>query len=248
MNMNTAALRVFLKDLLRRAGWEVQKLKYVNSEETVLRNLFSSVEPAAVLDVGANCGQFAQLVRKLGFRGSIVSFEALPDAHAVLRMASQHDFDWKVAPCAALGSQAGEVEINIARNSVSSSVLPMRASHTEVAPDSVYVGKQKIRMQRLDALVDELLPGQVNLFLKIDTQGYEREVLKGATSILGRVAVIQTEMSLVPLYEGAPGFAEMVAFIEGLGYEIFSIVPGFRNAVSGQLLQVDGFFVRQLTE
>jgi len=80
--------------------------------------------------------------------------------------------------------------------------------------------------------------------LKIDTQGYEREVLKGATGLLGRVASIQVEISLVPLYAGAPTLTEMVSYIEGLGYELFSLVPGFRDARSGRLLQMDGFFIR----
>lgn len=237
-------IKTVLKDLLRHAGLEVRKLKHVNSEETVIPNLVRFVNPVAVLDVGANVGQFAVMIRKLGYAGAIVSFEAIPHIHATLLEATKNDSRWVAAPCAALGASRGEIDIHVSKNSVSSSLLPMRATHLEAAPDSVYVGTQSIRMERLDNLASTLIPEEGNLFLKIDTQGYEKEVLKGSTALLQRLAAIQVEMSLVPLYDGAPSFIEMTTFIENLGYEMFSMVPGFRNVHSGRLLQVDGFFVR----
>jgi hypothetical protein len=100
-------------------------------------------------------------------------------------------------------------------------------------------------MERLDVVAPALLPKSGELFLKIDTQGYEHEVLMGASGILDRTAAIQVELSLIGLYRGAPTFTEMVGYIEGLGYEIFSIVPGFKDLKTGQLLQVEGFFVRK---
>jgi FkbM family methyltransferase len=243
--MNMVLIKTLLKDLLRHAGLEVRKLKHVNSEETVLPNLLRLLKPAAILDVGANVGQFAVMVRKLGYAGQIVSFEAIPQVHTALLEAAKNDSQWVVASCAALGASAGEIDIHVSKNSVSSSLLPMGATHLEAAPDSVYVGKQRIRMERLDELAATLVPNDGGLFLKIDTQGYEKEVLKGATALLQRLEAIQVEMSLVPLYEGAPSFTEMTTFIEALGYEMFSLVPGFRDVRSGRLLQVDGFFVRR---
>jgi FkbM family methyltransferase len=234
-----------VQGFLRHLGLEVRRLKGVYSEETVLRSILAARFPVAVMDVGANRGQFASLIRKTGFKGVIVSFEALPDVHSLLSVAAASDPHWIIAPCAALGGRQGHTEIRVSRNSVSSSVLPMHPAHIEAAPDSVYIASHTVRMERLDDLAPDLVPAHGDLMLKIDTQGYEKEVLKGATALLQRVGVIQVEMSLVPLYEGAPSFTEMVSFVESLGYEIFSIVPGFRNMASGQLLQVDGFFVRK---
>lgn len=243
--MSMARINTALKELFRHAGLEVRKLKYVNSEETVIPSLLRLVKPVAVLDVGANVGQFALMVRKLGYSGTIVSFEAIPEVHAALVEATAKDSHWVAAPCGALGASRGEVDIHVSKNTVSSSLLPMAATHVEAAPDSIYVAKQSIRLERLDELAPTLLPEDGPLYLKIDTQGYEREVLKGATGLLNRLAAIQVEMSLVPLYDGAPTFIEMTTFIEGLGYEMFSLVPGFRNVQNGRLLQVDGFFVRR---
>ena len=97
---------------------------------------------------------------------------------------------------------------------------------------------------RLDQAFETLIPPAGNLFLKVDTQGYEREVLLGTGEILSRVSMMQLELSLTPLYEGAPVFEELIGFVRSIGYELYNLIPGFRNPESGRLLQVDGFFVR----
>jgi len=242
--MTVASIKLLVKEVLAHAGIELRWLRHVNSEETVLAKLFSTTKPVGVLDVGANIGQYASLVRKLGYRGAIISFEAIPAVHAALVQAARQDSTWKIAPCAALGRAQGKAEMNISKNSVSSSLLPMHATHLDAAPDSVYVQTQTVRIERLDELAMSLLPASGDVLLKIDTQGYEKPVLEGATALLPRVAAIQVELSLVPLYDGAASFTEMIGFIQELGYELFSIVPGFRDVQSGRLLQVDGFFVR----
>jgi FkbM family methyltransferase len=240
-----SGLNSFTKDVLRGLGLELRRLKYVNSEETVVPAVLAHARPVAVLDVGANVGQYAALVRKLGFEGMIVSFEAIPEVHAQLIAASAGDSKWVVAPCAALGREHRQVEFHIAGNSVSSSVLPMNAAHLDAAPNSAYVGTQVLQMHRLDDLAAGLLPAAGPVVLKIDTQGYEREVLAGSTALLPRVAALQIEVSLVPLYDGAPSFTEMVSFVERLGFAIFSFVPGLRNQKDGRLLQMDAFFIRE---
>jgi FkbM family methyltransferase len=238
-------MRAIAKRVLQGLGLELRRLKYLNSEATVLTHLFAAGRIAVVLDVGANAGQFAQLVRSVGFAGTIISFEALPHVHATLTEASRADSRWEVAPCAALGAASGTVEINIAGNSAaSSSLLPMNDVHLKAAPESRYVDTQRVRLERLDVLAPPLLQGRGPVLLKIDTQGYEKEVLRGATGLLDVLTAIQLEMSLTPLYVGAPGFTEMIDYMSELGFELFSIVPGLRNHRTGRLLQADGFFVR----
>lgn len=239
-----ASLNFLAKEILRRCGLELRRLRYVNSEETVLPAILAAVGPATVLDVGANVGQYAALLRKSGFTGSIVSFEALPEVHKTLCAASAGDARWTIAPCAALGSRRGQVNIHVAGNSVSSSLLPMEAAHLAAAPESAYVGEQSVELHRLDELAPRLVTQQGGIYLKIDTQGYEREVLEGSTGLLPQVVALQVETSLVPMYAGAPSFTEMIAYIEARGFEIFSLVPGLRNAQEGRLLQMDAFFVR----
>jgi FkbM family methyltransferase len=240
-------LKSRMRAAFRRLGWEVRRVENANLEQETVKDILRLTGVAIVLDVGANIGQFGDLVLEAGFKGLLVSFEAIPEVHQRLAEHAARrggSASWIVAPCAALGSASGQVAINIAANSVSSSLLPMRSTHVDAAPQSKYIGQQTLRMERLDSLSEGLIPRNGGLFVKIDTQGYELEVLKGATQLLHRTMAVQLELSLTPLYEGAPTLMEMLSFMESQGYELFGFVPGFKNQASGRLLQMDGFFVR----
>jgi FkbM family methyltransferase len=246
--MSVGTLKASLQRVVRSLGWEVGRAKNAVVESAVLKNVLHATGASIVLDVGANVGQFGDLVFQGGYGGVLVSFEAIPTVHAQLvEYAKRRNPLWVVAPCAALGSSRGQIEINVAGNSVSSSLLPMTDAHLEAEPLSRYVGKQLTDVVRLDELAPTLVPDTGAILIKVDTQGYEMEVLKGSTGLLSRTVALQLELSLVPMYHGAPTFVEMVSFAEASGYELFSIVPGFRDGRSGRLLQVDGFFVRKNT-
>ncbi len=237
-------LKKIAKAVFHGVGLDVRGLKYANTEEQILARLLELTEPAALLDVGANLGQFADKVRDIGYRGKIISFEALPNVHADLAKRAQQHSQWVVAPCAALGSAKSVAEMNVSANTESSSLLPMKDLHSDAAPEAVYVGKQITQVERLDDLAQPYLPMEGDLFLKVDTQGYEKEVLRGSTGLLGRVSAMQIELSLTPVYDNAPTALEMIQYIGGLGYEIFNLVPSFIDYRTGRVLQIDGFFVR----
>ena len=246
--MSIESAKSLVQRFLRAAGLEVRRTRNANIEPTVLKSVLNATRATIILDVGANLGQFGDIVFGGGFRGTLVSFEAIPDVHGkLIRHAKRRGNAWVVAPCAALGSKRGRIEINIAGNSVSSSVLPMTRAHQEAEPTSRYLDKQLVDMMTLDDLAPTVIPSSGAIMLKVDTQGYEMEVLKGATSTLQRTVALQLELSLTPLYEGAPTLLEMVSFMRDRGYELFSIVPGFHDRQSGRLLQVDGYFVRANT-
>jgi FkbM family methyltransferase len=170
----------------------------------------------------------------------------LSAAHARLAARARRDSRWIVAPRVALGSSKGSVDINVAANSVSSSVLAMNEAHLAAAPQSRYVATETVALERLDELLPTVFSSPGPVLLKMDTQGYEAEVLQGAAGILPRVAAIQMEISLVPLYEQTPTLLQTLGAMKDLGYELFQVIPGFRDGVTGQLLQLDGIFVRQL--
>jgi len=196
-----------------------------------------------VFDVGANTGQFAQALRDEGFAGRIVSFEALAAAHEQLRLSSKNDPLWEVAPQAAIGVEDGEIDIHIADNSVSSSVLEMLPTHTDIAPSARYVGTERVPLRRLDSLAHPYLTSD-SVFLKVDTQGYEDRVLAGASLILKHVVGVQLEVSLVPLYEGQCLFPEMVQRLKHEGFELWAVWQSFIDEASGRLLQADATFFR----
>ena len=197
-----------------------------------------------ILDVGANTGQFATEIRQCGYKGRIVSFEPLSSAHSVLMQASAGDPMWDAYPRCALGDHNGEVEINIAGNSESSSILPMLESHRSAAPESAYQGKEIVSIKTLDAVAGQYLKDARAPFLKIDTQGFEWHVLDGARDTLPHIKGILVELSLVPLYEGQHLWREVIARLEAEGFTLWAFKPVFSDQASGRTLQVDGIFYR----
>jgi FkbM family methyltransferase len=238
------SIRSFAQNLFQQLGWDVRRTGYPSSEEVLLARFLAFVRPTVVFDVGANIGQYGLSLRKCGFTGRIVSFEAIPSVHDRLSALAAKDRNWLVAPCCALGRAQGKAVINLANNSVSSSLLPMHETHIQVAPDSKYVGNESVRVERLDDIAPPLLPDTGGLLLKVDTQGYEEEVLAGAERTIGRVIAMQLELSLVPLYRGAPNLRRMLEICDDLGFQLHGLIPGIYDEKSGQLLQMDGLFVR----
>jgi len=198
-----------------------------------------------LFDVGANQGQYAADVRVEGYKKKIVSFEPLPDAYALLAEKAKKDPDWIVHPRCAVGSAPGETMINIAGNSYSSSLLPMTSAHSDSAPDSVYVGQAKTEVITLDSVFDTYVKPGERVFLKIDTQGFEKFVLEGARESLKRIAGVQLELSIVELYSGQMLYEYFFDFLKAQGFYLWSLEPGFYNPESGQLLQFDGVFARK---
>jgi FkbM family methyltransferase len=197
-----------------------------------------------VIDVGANDGGYGRHLRQGGYRGPIVSFEPLPDAHAKLVQQARGDMSWTVAPAGALGEQAQEVDIHIAGNSKSSSLLTMLESHRQAAPQSVTIGTHRVQVRRLDDIELSPLRTANRMLLKVDTQGYEIPVLRGATNTLGRCAGVQLEMSLVPLYEGQALYRDLIGWLEARGFVLWALLPGFSDPTTGRMLQADGVFFR----
>jgi FkbM family methyltransferase len=242
--MNTP-LKNTLRSLAEASGLEVRKTSVYTSQKLRHHLLFSQLQIDLVVDVGANTGQFAHQCRAAGYKGEILSFEPSATAHAGLLRSAASDPLWNVANRMALGAADGEIEINIAANSYSSSILPMLDSHLSAAPASRYLLKEKVPLRRLD---DVLLPfdrqPDRRIFLKLDVQGYEPQVLAGATQLLAHTLAVQLEMSLVPLYQGELLMPEICAAMTGSGFELWDFEPSFRNPITGRLLQIDGIFTR----
>jgi FkbM family methyltransferase len=239
-------MKKLVKRGLRRLGFDVMRFRPETSLAARLAATLSHLETDLILDVGANSGQFALSVRELGYRGRIVSFEPMREAHGQLieQQRRARDPQWLIADRCALGDRDGDARINISANSVSSSLLPMLAAHVAGAPDSAYIGSETVPLRRLDGVATPFLRGAQSAYLKIDTQGYEAQVLAGATGLLPGIAALQIELSLVSLYAGQLLMAEMIALVEAAGFRLFSLYPGFTDERSGQTYQVDGIFVR----
>ena len=238
-------LKKTIKKLSRNIGIDLRRYNVQTSEAARMQRLLDYHKIDLVLDVGANVGQYAKSLRELGYSGRIISFEPLSSAYSQLKAASKKDPLWQIATQTAIGNQEGEIIINIAGNSQSSSALPMLDAHLESAPQSAYSGSETVKLSRLDTIAKDYITTQnESIFLKIDVQGLEKQVIEGATAILPLVKGIKLELSLVPLYEGQVLFKEMIDIIEKLGYELYGIEPGFTAEKTGKMLQMDGIFFK----
>jgi FkbM family methyltransferase len=237
-------LESLIRRTANRVGLDITRYRPTDSATGRLVTMLGEHRVDLVLDVGANIGQFAQALRQAGYRERIVSFEPLPAAWQQLRHASLGDPQWDVAPPMALGRDDGEIAINIAGNSVSSSVLAMLDTHASAAPASAYVGQVTVPLMRLGAVAADYVDSNTICFLKIDTQGYESQVLDGAGDFLDRAAGVQLELSLVPLYAGQELYRALIDRLTTKGFDLWGIFPGFFDPANGRMLQVDAVFFR----
>ena len=239
-----ARIRSWVKNGIRAAGYDMHRLHPAASAEQQLHLGLQKFGVDLVFDVGANTGQFSESLRSYGFNGTIVSFEPLACAHAKLIENAARDPKWHVHPRIALGDTEGTVDINVAGNLFSSSILPMLERHRAAAAESAYVGVESAPISRLDAIAEPYLREAKAPFLKIDTQGFEQHVLDGAAGILPRLRGVLCELSLVPLYEGQPLWMEMLARLEADGFTLWAIQPGFTDFRDGRTLQFDAIWFR----
>jgi FkbM family methyltransferase len=218
-------------------------LRSYRRADTLLR-LLRRFKVDVVLDVGANAGQFARQLRGMGYRRRIVSFEPLAQPYARLKFNTATIANWQAVQLA-LGDTDETRSIHVAGNSQSSSFLAMLPQHLAAAPKSAYVGTESVTVRRLDSVIDQYCGPRERVFLKIDTQGFEAAVLRGAEQSLARCIGVQLEMSIAPLYQGEMLLPELIGEMAKQGLALMDLKPGFFNPRTDELLQLDGLFFRR---
>jgi FkbM family methyltransferase len=230
-------LKIALRSALHKRNLDLVRHPYPVRVGTALAHF----QVNTLLDVGANIGQYGAAVRASRYAGRILSCEPLPDAYAHLARRASSDGNWTTVQTA-VGDHVGMIEINVAANSYSSSLLPMTDAHLDAAPGSHRVGVEKVPITTVAALLAEHRIDAGRAMLKIDTQGYESYVLDGAGLALAEFALVQLEMSFVPLYEGQQLFDDLLDRLRDCGFEIYALEGGFGDPRSGRMLQCDVLF------
>ena len=159
--------------LHRLSNHKCIELNYFINEEKNKHGIkiIKNLEIDCLFDVGANTGQYATLVRSLGYQGQIFSFEPLSSAHKILKEKSIHDNFWTVYDRCGIGNQNKVETINISGNSYSSSFLAMLEKHKKAAPDSKYIGEEEVSIYTLDNIFNNLKNGYKRIFLKLTPKG-----------------------------------------------------------------------------
>lgn len=227
-------------------GFRVRRLPRLGRDPLADVKRILARTPRVVFDVGAHRGESA-LAFLHAFPGAAIhSFEPDPAACAALREALR-PYPRASAHCLALGDAEGEATLHRAAFGQMSSLLPVAARAGEHHDAALLrpAGEVAVCRTTVDRFRAEHGTGPVDL-LKIDTQGYELHVLRGAAEALarGEIGLVYLEVQLVPVYEGQPPFSALLDFLGGYGYRLVGLYdPGFRGR--HYLAEADALFVSE---
>ena len=216
-------------------------------EQTHLKKLLSHFDVDCVFDVGANTGQYAAMLRRqAGYKGRIVSFEPIPEAAAKVRLKAAHDPLWTVEEIA-LADRTEQRAFNVMASSEFSSLSKPK---TDEVTRFVDLNKPERTIMVQTRTLADVFPrlqaeyGFKRPFLKMDTQGFDLFVLRGAGPVLSRFVGFQSELSIRRLYQDAVDFREALTFYQSLGFDLSALVPN-NGGHFPALIEIDCVMVRR---
>ncbi len=193
-----------------------------------------------VYDVGGHHGQFTLFALERFPDAAVTTFEPQVDGVQKIRQVAGDELRLTIENYA-LGQQPGNAQLNVSRRSDSSSLLPIGEGQTTAFPGTETASVETIAVETLDNLVTE--PPQRPALLKIDVQGFELDVLKGARATLDWIDAVFVECSFVELYSGQPLIGEVIAHVAAHGFELAGVY-GVSYDAEGRCLQADCLFRR----
>jgi FkbM family methyltransferase len=237
-NCRATTMKALLKRAINMIGYDLRK--YKGADRRDLADFLNSRHVDLVFDVGANVGQFASMLRRCGYRGEIVSFEPIRSVFLKLQDAMSKDQKWHGYNIA-LGDKATTTVINVSRNSVFSSIQPQTAAAQAFDPEAATARVEPVQIDTLDTIAAR--HNFSRAFLKVDTQGYEQQVLTGGRATLEKVVGMQLELPIVHLYENVWQFSTACKAMESLGFVPSIILPvNYDRGDNFSLLEVDCVF------
>lgn len=207
--------------------------------QTMLRRL----QPNFILDVGANRGQFTLDALIAAPGAEIHAVEPLEEPYRTLSRVTRRCTRVRLSQCA-LGSRIGTATLFVAAADDSSSLLPIGALQQSIYPGTESERTVPVRVVTADYLLRDVEVPQRSL-LKLDVQGYELEVLRGAATHLRHFQWVYSEVSFVRLYDGQALAAEVIDYLSLHGFGLADLSRPDRYA--GRSVQVDMLFERQPT-
>lgn len=196
-------------------------------EPEQLHHFLDFFQVDCVFDVGANEGQYAQMLRMASYSGRIISFEPNPASAAIARDKAKHDALWQVLELA-LDAKSQNVDFNVMLDSQFSSLhSPDHSNVSGFEQFNSVVRKIKIQTVTLDSIFNQLR-AEYNFqrpFLKLDTQGHDREITRGASSCISRFVGLQSELAFKCLYSESPTYYETLSHYESLGFRLSGLIP-----------------------
>jgi FkbM family methyltransferase len=230
--------KTHINRLMAKFGYRVVRRKIDLLDVLSLKNV------DLVIDVGANEGQFGLSLRRRGYYGRIASFEPIPQVYARLRQLTFRDANWSSQELA-LGDYDGSATLRVAKSSQLSSLLPSTKWNEDRESNVAQVRCETVAIRRLDSILPELKTDRP--FLKVDVQGAEEKVLRGAKESLSRMVGVQLEIALYEFYEGQLLLQESLRFMNDLGFvpAIIDPIGYYDDTDPCRLMEMDCVFIRR---
>lgn len=249
MGIRLRALQSALGIIQTRTGSR-ESLLVEASYDLRLKGVLELQKVNCVLDVGANRGQFARRLRASGYSGWIVSFEPIPHLFADLQAMAAADGKWRVHQIA-LGRAPGRATLHVSARDDFSSFLHAN----KITQDEFGVGRHtwrdvEVEVQRVEdnmSGMEEILRATPRFFLKLDTQGFDLEVFAGLGSWRERLVGLQSELSVVPIYDHMPDMQAALQIYQEAGYSISGLFPVSVERATGRVIEFDCIMVRHLS-
>ena len=194
-----------------------------------------------IIDVGANIGQFTVAASEIFPNAEIYSFEPVKEIFEKLKKNTVNLRNVRIFN-EALGTAEGKIKFYKNQYSHASSVLPIHKNQTRLIPETSETKIIEVEINRLENFFKNNFFDKP-ILLKLDVQGFEKEVIMGAGSRLSEIDYLLFETSFMEMYEGEPLFEEMHKFVKDAGYNLIAPV-GFFQTSNFQILQMDLLYKR----
>lgn len=195
------------------------------------------------IDIGSYVGEYIDLSRLLFPKASIYAFEPLRDCYENLLIKTADMNAVKIYNLA-LGDKNATTVIHRSSYAPSSSLLPMADLHKKAFPFSSGSSEEKIQVKTLDSVLKNVSL-KPNIFMKIDTQGFEDKVIRGGRRVLRQTAVVQLEVSFAVLYEGQRLFHDIYMQLYELGFSFHGMHNQILSPIDGSILQAHVYFINR---
>jgi FkbM family methyltransferase len=233
------------KSFFHLLGADIVRLK--NSPRVTLAGLRQRPF-RTVIDCGANAGQFARYVSSFFPEASLFCFEPLAEPYATLSAWAATQEGRVRCFQVALGDREGEAVMHHhLGHSPSSSLLATTDHELALFPQTARQSEVVVPVTTLDTALAEFMDGMaLDILLKLDVQGYEDRVLRGAARLLGKVQACLLEVSVDPLYRGQASFKDLVMLLDASGLEYAGNLDQAYGE-DGRVMWLDALFVRHGT-
>ncbi|MCD4698004.1 MAG: FkbM family methyltransferase [Bacteroidales bacterium] len=239
----------FRRYLGKSTGIYLKLKRFTPSTSEALRTatILNNLNIKYVFDIGANTGQFAESLFDFNYKGTVISFEPVTSCYNTLLERSRKYPNMIVHEKCAIGDDDQLIDINVTDDSVFSSILKIKDFHARLKPKSKIVKQETVNMFRLDSIIDKYIDDkETSILLKIDTQGFEKEVLDGAKNSLKRIQGIKIEIPLVSIYENTKfTFYKIIDFLKQHNFSPYSFNIEGVNLKTGRVHTIDGLFIRE---